>query len=278
MTVVCPIKMQSRIHPVLYGGLVCAVVLYASEFWNTKDYTQWTSEETNKILNDSPWAKQKSVADESGIGQRRQGRGGGYGGRGGGIGFPGGGGGIGYPGGGGGRYPGTAGGIPPDDRSEGRGGVRSNVVVRWESALPIQHALLRQEGRAGDDAAKASGERPKDKDYVIAMLGLHLPTLSDRGDDDSDLDRGSGAEKNERLRSLLLDSAQLTAKGKAPIAAEDVQFEGRNGSVAIRYLFPKDRPIAAEDKEVTFHFEDRGLKIEHKFKLSEMVYQGKLAL
>jgi hypothetical protein len=104
-------------------------------------------------------------------------------------------------------------------------------------------------------------------------VGLRLPSSES---EEKDLDRAS--DNNDRLRSQLLDAAQLTAKGKMPIAAEAVQFEGRNGSVAIRFLFPKTNPIAADDKEVAFHLETRGMKLEHKFKLSEMVYQGKLAL
>src|ERR1700680_1092417 len=94
------------------SGSLFAVALFASDFWKTKDYTQWTSDEVAKVLTDSPWAKQITVSSEqTGGGQRRgggMGRGGGGGGRGGGIGFPGAGGG-GYPGGGGG-YPGGGGG------------------------------------------------------------------------------------------------------------------------------------------------------------------------
>lgn len=272
---VCPNEMQSKdVRRILFVGFTCAVVLYASEFWNTKDYTQWTSEETNKMLTDSPWAKQQTVADQSG-GQRRQGRGGGYGGRGGGIGFPGDGGG--YPGGGGmGRYPGGGGGGGYPDGTGGSG-MRENVVVRWESALPIQHALLRQEARASEDSAKP--DQPKDKYYVIALMGLHLPSRMTGSDqsDDGDLNRNSN-DSNDRLRNLLLDSAQITPKNKPTIAAEDVQFEGRNGAIAMRFLFPKDHAITSEDKEVVFHFEARGMKLDHKFKLSDMMYQGKLAL
>lgn len=276
---VCPKEMQAKTLPqLLLGGLACAVALYAAEFWNTKDYTQWTSEETNKMLTDSPWAKQKTVNEETG--QRRGGRGGGYGGRGGGIGFPGGGGG--YPGGGGGvgRYPGGGGGSGYPDGSSGGAGMRENVVIRWESALPIQHALLRQEARPADETAKQAADQPKDKYYVIALMGLHLPSRMTGGDqsDSGDLDHPSNNDNNERLRNLLLDSAQITPKGKATIAAEDVQFEGRNGAIAMRFLFPKEHPITAEDKEITFHFEARGVKLDHKFKLSDMTYQGKLAL
>src|SRR5260370_9824087 len=76
-------------------GSVSAVALFASDFWKTKDYTQWSSEEVNKVLNDSPWAKQKNVTGgQNAPSQRRssggQGRGGGMGGGGvrGGISLP----------------------------------------------------------------------------------------------------------------------------------------------------------------------------------------------
>src|SRR5579871_2046177 len=85
----------------------CAIALFAADAWKTKDSSQWTSEDVTKILTDSPWAKDKTVAPEGGNQQRGNRRGMGQGG---GIGFPGGGypRGGGYPGGGypGGGYPG----------------------------------------------------------------------------------------------------------------------------------------------------------------------------
>jgi hypothetical protein len=266
------------------------MALFASDVWKTKDYTQWSSEEVYKVLNDSPWAKQKNVTGgESGPSQRRsssgQGRGGGMGGGGGrgGIGFPGGGGGLGYPGSGGGSgggYPGGGrggnGGNYPDDSSRG-GGMRSmNVVVRWESALPIQHALLRQRGH---DPEESKTPETNEKYYVIAVLGFRVPSQRDGEDPDSlDRDRSSASQDNDRLRSRFLDAAQLVFKDRPSIAAEDVQFEGRNGSTAIRFLFPRSSGISFGDKEVTFELQTRGMKLEHKFHLSDMQYQGKLAL
>src|SRR6267154_709544 len=101
------------LRAICISGSVCAVALFASDVWKTKDYTQWSSEEVNKVLNDSPWAKQTNVTGgQNAQNQRRssggQGRGGGMGGGGGrgGISFPGSGGGLGYPGSGGGSYPG----------------------------------------------------------------------------------------------------------------------------------------------------------------------------
>src|ERR1700694_5961109 len=97
----------TRILQLGAAGLACAVALLATDFWKTKDSSQWTSEEVNKLLSDSPWAKEMNVTSQQpGADQRR---GNGTGRRGGGIGFPGGG--VGFPGGGypGGGYPGGGG-------------------------------------------------------------------------------------------------------------------------------------------------------------------------
>src|SRR5271163_347482 len=55
------------------AGSLCAVALFAADFWKTKDYTQWSSEEVTKVLTDSPWAKEISVSS----GQQQQRRSGG---------------------------------------------------------------------------------------------------------------------------------------------------------------------------------------------------------
>jgi hypothetical protein len=154
------------------------------------------------------------------------------------------------------------------------------VTLRWESALPLQHALMRQGVHSEEDSKTPIGG--EQKYYVLAVMGLQIPSARSGGDaDDYDLDgdsKSKNSKSNDELRSRLMDAAQLIPKSKTPIAAEDVQLEGRNGSVAIRFLFPKTFPISADDKEITFHFESRGMKLEHKFELGRMVYQGKLAL
>jgi hypothetical protein len=267
---------------VTLAGSLCAVALLASDFWKTKDYTQWSSDEVAKVLTDSPWAKEITVTSgqqgqQRRSGGRRGGMGGGY--PGGGGGYPGGGGG--YPGGGGG-YPGGGGGYPGGGGGgqypNGGGGMREQVVVRWDSALPIQHALLRQGYHpSSDDAPKeASKDKPavdiNQKYYVVTVLGLRMP--SRRSDSDSsDNDRQS----DEDLRSHFLDAATLIPKSKIAISAEDVQFEGRNGSTAMRFLFPRTFPIS-DEKEIVFQFQAQGLKFDHKFKLTDMQYQGKLAI
>src|ERR1017187_3291255 len=272
---VCHKEMQRR--PFLQlslAGSLCAVALLASDFWKTKDYTQWSSEEVTKVLTDSPWAKEITVSSGQ-QGQQRRSSGGRRGGMGGG-GYPGGGGG--YPGGGGGN-PGGGGGYPGGGGGgQGGGGIHEQVVLRWDSALPIQHALLRQghHPASSDDTSKdASKDAPVDinqKYYVVSILGLSMPSRKDDSDS-GDNDRRSADD----LSSRFLDATTLVPKSKIAIQAEDVQFEGRNGSIAMRFLFPRTFPIT-DEKEIVFQFQSQGVKFDHKFKLTDMQYQGKLAI
>lgn len=139
-----------------------------------------------------------------------------------------------------------------------------------------------RQGRLGTDESKTTADA-NSKYYVISVLGFRMPERRYRQDDNddrnaSDNDSGRNNSNQDRLRSQFLDAAQLIPKGKRSINAEDVQFEGPNGSSAIRFLFPRTNAISASDKEVDFVFEVRGMKLEHKFRLADMQYQGQLAL
>jgi hypothetical protein len=157
-----------------------------------------------------------------------------------------------------------------------------NVTVRWQSAVPVQQALLRQ-GSLSADEGKALADASQ-KDYIITVVGFRTASRRSRSSstdssDSSDQDRDRDTKSsNDELRSRYLDAARLVPRGKSPIYAEDVQFEGPNGASEIRFLFPRTKAISADDKEVVFEFESRGVKLEHKFRLSDMNYQGKLAL
>ncbi len=282
-------------------GSACAAMLFAADFWKTKDSSQWTDDEVSKVLSESPWAKAKTVQPEQTQQRRGMGR------RGGGFGFPGGGlGGGGYPGGGGG-YPGGGGGYPGGGGGypqSGGGGYPSsgrnsgdpaqsepmNLTVRWASAAPIQQALMRQGASASEELKAIAAST--DKYYVISVLGLRLqrPLRSSTVDaddpndnensngNDNNAPRGSSKQSNDALRSQLLDAAQLAPKGKSSIYAQDVQIAGPGGIDGVRFLFPRKNPINANDKEVEFILNIRRIKVDEKFKLSDMQYEGKLAL
>ena len=256
---------QNKLLGITLTGAACAIVLFAAEPWKNKDSTQWTDDDINKVLTDSPWAKEMTISPQrSGYGQRPGGMG-----RRGGFGYPGGG----YPGGG---YPGGGGGYP----SGGGGGYPSqasmNVTVRWDSALPVQQALKRQ-GSASADEAKAVADA-SDKFYVITVFGFRMPSnrRSGYGSTSSDSDQDRDRQSADNLRSQLLDAAQLLPKSARAIYAQDVQVEG--GGSELHFLFPRNPGIASSSKEVDFILDVRGVKVEHKFHLSDMQYQGQLAL
>jgi len=85
------------------------------------------------------------------------------------------------------------------------------------------------------------------------------------------------SSNQDQLRSQLLDAAHLTPKVGRTIYAEDVKVIGYDGE-EIRFMFPRSAGLTASAKEVDFVLEVRGIKVEEKFKLSDMQYQGQLAL
>jgi hypothetical protein len=286
--------LSTRLVQIGIAGSACAVMLFAADFWKTKDSSQWSEDEISKILSESPWAKAKTVGPPAQQ-QRRSG------GRRGGFGFPGGGLGGGYPGGGGG-YPGGGGGYPgggggggggggyPGGSSGGSNGDPSqnepmNLTIRWASAAPIQQALMRQGPLSADELKAVSAA--SEKYYVITVLGLKFPRphsstvdaddTNDNGNNDGNGQRGRD-RSNDALRTQLLDAAQLAPKGKSSIYAQDVQIVGPGGIDGVRFLFPRTNPITANDKEVDFIMDIRRIKVEEKFKLGDMQYEGKLAI
>jgi hypothetical protein len=168
-----------------------------------------------------------------------------------------------------------------------------NLTIRWASGLPVQQALMRQGASASEESKAVAAST--EKYYVITVLGLRMPRPrrstvdaddpNDNGNnnggnnngDDNSQRRGSN-QGNDALRSQLLDAAQLAPKGKSSIYAADVQIVGPGGIDGVRFLFPRTNPISAGDKEVDFILQVRRIKVEEKFKLSDMQYEGKLAL
>ncbi len=260
-----------------------ALALAAAEVW-TSDYKQWSAADAERMLSNSPWAAKATAVFENENrrvsqypgGSSRSGGGGGWPGASSGGGFPGVGGagggvgGAGYPGSGSGR------GRPRDTGDETQSRSRVEVLLRWDSALPVKAAALKQ---------KFANELPKpgepeytldkpEKDYVISLLGWRMnPSASGYG---SDSNEGS---TTEHLRNVLVSSTQLLIKNKGSIDPEDVKIEPESdGTITARFSFPRTKAIDLDDKEVVFSTKTSWAKIEHKFKLKDMVFDGHLAL
>ncbi len=240
--------------------LLCAgaIALLAADFWEKKQFTEWSEREVQKMLRDSPWARTVEVAlpaPGGGGGGGRMGRGGGgipsaaSGGGFGGGGEEGGGGGMGRMGGG-----------------EGASRPTMSVVVRWHSALPIKQAVAKvrfgAEAATAPDATKMLGR--EETRHIIGVIGLPLAVL--RGQPDQ-----------------LKSSAVLKIRDQEPIQPEHVQGDKGEPNRANLYLFfPREadgKPlIDLEDKEVELIVKAGPVEVKRKFRLRDMVYNGKLEI
>jgi hypothetical protein len=242
---------------------LAAVSLLAADFWQTKKFTDWSDKEVQKILRDSPWARPVEVRLGGGGGAMMGGGGGGRGGR------RGGGGGAALPSaesGGGGLDEGGMGG------RGGGGGMGSieapptqTVIVRWHTALPVKQAVVRARygNEVGSSPEAAQILNRQETQYVVGIIGLPMAM----------------AKTNPaRLKS----NALLRLKGRAPIAADDVKAAPDQRGANLYLFFPKTQPgshvIALEDNEVEVSLKLGNTEIKRKFKLKDMVFDGKLEI
>ncbi len=275
----------------LIPASVVALLAASDQPWKDVKAAQWSDEDTKVILTESPWSKSvtpivnpESNGQNRGLGQGRGGYPGGGGGqRRGGIGFPGGGypgGGGGYPGGGGGGYPGGGGQGQgrqryPDDQQDpnnpnggqGQGGGRrrddestsaespKQVILRWESAEPVQQAILKSK----DSNAPSMHE----KEYAIVISGLP-----------NRVSRSANALDEKKLKadaSLKKDSN----KKIKPIAVKVMRLE--DGTKIVYYFSRKDE-ITLKDRMIEFDAKIGRYEIARPFVLTEMVFDGHLSL
>jgi hypothetical protein len=223
-----------------------AIMLRAADPWQKKAYTAWDAKDIQKILNDSPWAREvnvivvrragdsedlpRSSSPVAGAGDMGSGSGGGgMGGRGRNAGME-------SPGG------------PPAVR----------LVVRFVSALPVRQAMMRAQfgDEVGKSPAAAKVLSTPENYYVVGLAGLRRPP---------------------RDIQSIKEKSVLRVKGQEPFGPVQVQAE----KAMIVLFFPREgHPIALEDGEVEVQVRlpDFTGPIRHTFKLKNMVYDGKLEL
>lgn len=234
-----------------------AASLVAADFWEKKKLSDWTDKEVRKMLTNSPWARVVDVRLGGPVGGPSGGR------RGGGSRTP-------SAGGGGG---GDIGGDDTGGGSSRRGGFdapelppATPLTIRWHTALPVKQAVAKS--RYGDEVM-TSPEAAKflsrqEERYIVGVAGI--PAFAFRGADPAS----------------LKSNAVLKVKDKPPIRAEEVQASRDQRTVDVFVIFPRGQQgshvITLEDNEVEFSLDLGRTDIRRKFKLKDMVYEGKLEL
>lgn len=157
------------------------------------------------------------------------------------------------------------------NRPTSPGSMSAEVLVQWQSALPVR---LAADKAAGRDPADFKEQTPQN--YMIGVVDLPLVDIGGRA---ATLDSGSTTDEEEkqRLAKLLQGGTQLLRPGHDALKPTKVELDqGKDGRIV--FYFPKSDPITAADKTVEFRMAVAHTKIEKKFPLKEMEYHGRLDL
>ncbi len=242
---------------------VGTATLWAADSWQKKDFTQWGQKEIRKLLTDSPWSQ--SVRIKSGYVPSM---------------------GTGAPLGrvseqsvtrSGGQAAGSASGGAAARRGGGSGNVgrrvgstdrlppRTQVLIRWVSALPVKRAMVKQrfgEKPIGPEGLEYLGH--EESHYRISILGLPRQLVPNPEE--------AGA-LDDLKKSIL-----LKRKNKNDILAETIDVQPRQRLVVIYARFPRTDAVTLDDKNVELVVNLKSTKVKRKFKLKEMVFEGQLEL
>jgi hypothetical protein len=221
--------------------------LVAADFWQ-KPYTEWSEKDLAKMMSNSPWAKSVSVSmgGPGGGGPPPGPAPGGFGG-----GAPGG-----PQGGGGSEFgPGAPGSSPPS----------FDVVARWQSALPVREAFVRlkfgAEADKSDEAKKVLEAQERPYEIVLSgPMGMFL-----------------GGKPGEAAKALS-EVSVLSSARTGDIKPIQIQV-GKPGKIMdVVLAFPRTMPFTLEDKEVDLTTKLGPSTLKYKFKLKDMVANGKLEM
>jgi hypothetical protein len=225
------------------------------EFWEAKAAANWSAEEKQMLLTQSPWALEGMVQFEAQgkkptvpyQGAPRPG--------------------AGVPGARPGERLGTAPSVPfgeaPPPVPKGDTGrpVQFRVLARWETAKPVRLA-------GGPELPEGT-----ERFYVIRLRGMPLLPVR-KGKDGETL-----PNPNEEMLAEIRQTSRIVRKEKAAIAcAHLLTGSGETANELLLFFERGPDPITAGEKTVTLESHFGPFRLSLPFPLKDMMYQGALAL
>lgn len=231
----------------------------AMEDWSKKPYTEWSENQANKLLNDSPWAQTHAFSDTSKAFNTDLGR--------------------------------------QSQSSTASSVVTVNFRVRFLSSRPVRQAIsrlaaVRQKGELPPQRAsflKALAEAPF-PDYVIVAVTCD----SDRG---SDMLQQANETLRKATTAELANKTYLLTNDGQRVYLKEYQAP-RNDGLGARFIFPRivngKEILTSEGGEMVFHAEmgggselnsgvvtkdsehGYGFTLHTRYKVKEMKFGGKL--
>jgi hypothetical protein len=228
-----------------------------AEFWESKNPADWSSEEKQILLAQSPWAREGIVRFE--VEKKRPEATRPYEG----VARPGGD----TPGANPASMPGAVPSVPigerppPPPSTDTGQSVQFRVLARWESAKPVRLAGGPElpEGTAGF--------------YVIRLRGMPLlpPPKAKDGE--------SVPNPNEGLLDAIKQNSRIERKGKIAIPCAHLLTGSGDSATELLLFFARGKdPITVGEKVVTLESRFGPFHLSVKFALKDMVYKGSLAL
>lgn len=133
------------------------------------------------------------------------------------------------------------------------------MTLLWRSAMPIQQALLRKEMLAGSTSNAPDSLNRTETEYMVVLAGIPMRLAP------SPVDQA-------------LDQFALNVDKQKPMYATKIYLQEHAQTVDLFMIFPRTRPIVAQDKEVEVVAKYGFLETKKKFKVKEMMVNGKLEL
>ncbi len=220
--------------------LACSVI--ASAQWNKKPFGEWSQKDTQKVLNDSPWGQTQAFTNTSN------------------------------------RFstgPGTTAATtaPPEASTD-----YLYVRIRFLSARPIRQALSRYaetQNPPPDEKALA-----RLKGFIETQFTEHIvmSVLAESRDHKGQL-QGVLAALRNRTTAELKNNTYLVLKNGQRVFLQEYYPLSSDG-LGAKFVFPRlveGKPFITEESgEVLFYSELDGLTLRMRFKIKDMIYDGKL--
>lgn len=228
------------------ASIGASAVLLAAGFWDKKGFLEWSDREVARMMENSPWSREVHimVMPRATFSQNASGGG-----------FP-----TGGASSGRGRSGRNGGGLGESELS------RPSVLlhVRWLSALPVKQAMVRfsmSSEQELDEQARQFLDRVESH-YVITVSGIPNRML----------------DPEEGVQRFIEGGRIERGKNREPLTPENVEPRPEQNRITLFFFFPRTDPITLEDKNVEFVLKAENLNFKRKFKLQDMMYQGKLEL
>ncbi len=234
--------------------LLCALVFVASAQKKMKPWTEWSEKDVNKILNDSPWGQTQTETNTSEMfySPANQGRGSDR------------------------PFDNPPGSTSSDRSNQGalNQSTSINYRIRLLTAKPIRQALARRQEKQNPQLAerlKAFAEQTTDQFIVVAV------------DYDSSDRRFSGPAMqlfNSAVTGTIKNDTYLEVKdGKRVFLQEYIK--PTNDGMGAKFVFPRKLEgelfVTKESGYLRFYSEiSRGIKLNMRFKVSDLLYEGTL--